>query len=181
MDGAMVILRVVLALLLLLLGRRLFWLAVGVLGFVTTADIVTDLVAIDPAWLVWVIAIAVGLVGALLAVFLQRLAAGMGGFLAAFYLVYGLLAALDLGAPSLWVWVLAVVAGVVGAVLAFTLLDWAIIVLTSLAGASLLVQIFALDQPLALGVFLVAAAVGIAVQARTLRPPHRPPPHDPLA
>jgi hypothetical protein len=66
-------------------------------------------------------------------------------------------------------WGLAIVGGVVGLILALALLDWALIVLSSLSGAGLIVQSIVPSRPLAIFVFVVAMAVGIVVQTRMLR------------
>ena len=52
---------------LLVLGRKLFWLFVGVVGFVAGAALATQLFEIQPDWLVIVFALGAGLLGALLA------------------------------------------------------------------------------------------------------------------
>jgi hypothetical protein len=61
-----------------------------------------------------------------------------------------------------------VLAGVVGAVIAALVMDWAIIVLTSLAGAAAIVTSFAMAPVLQTVLFVVLASVGIAIQSRGL-------------
>jgi hypothetical protein len=167
-DTATMILRVVIGVLLLLLGRQVFWMAVGLLGFLVTSDIVAEAVQIQPEWLILVLALVVGLLGALIAVFLQRLAAGIGGFLAGVYLVFGLFQLFGIAGATLVSWLFAIFGGVIGAVLGVLLFDWAIIILTALSGASLLVELPMIDPPLSFVLFVVAAAVGIVVQFRLM-------------
>jgi hypothetical protein len=167
-DTGTVILRILMAVLLLLLGRQIFWLAVGLLGFLVTADLVTEVLQLQPAWLVLILALVVGLLGALIAVFLQRLAAGIGGFLAGVYLAFGLFQLFGVDTATLLPWMFALFAGVVGAVLGVLLFDWAIIILTALSGASLLAQTLAIEQPASFIIFVVAAAVGIIVQMQLM-------------
>lgn len=80
-DPAIAVLLLVAGGALLLAGRRLFWLAVGVLGFgaafLFTETLVADL---RRPW-VWILAIAAGVLGSALAVTLQRIAIVVGGFL----------------------------------------------------------------------------------------------------
>jgi hypothetical protein len=63
----------------LLLGRRLFWLFVGAIGFVFGAQIAAQFThqpASSPV--VLLVAIAFGIIGALLAIMLQKIAIGIG-------------------------------------------------------------------------------------------------------
>jgi hypothetical protein len=79
------VLRFVFGVILLTLGRKLFWLFVAGAGFVAAIFVVTHYVHLQAEWLVVPIAIGAGIVGALLAIFLQRLAIGVAGFLIAGY------------------------------------------------------------------------------------------------
>ena len=69
--------------LLLLFGRRLFWLFVGCVGFIVGFDFASNLFQGQPQWLLLAIAIGVGLLGAIASVFIQRLVVGIAGFLPA--------------------------------------------------------------------------------------------------
>src|SRR3974377_1590177 len=64
----------------LLLGRKLFWLFVGAMGFVLGAEIATQ-VTHEPV-LILLVAIGLGILGALLAVLFQKVAVGLVGFFA---------------------------------------------------------------------------------------------------
>ena len=161
--------RILAGVLLLLLGRQLFWLFVGLAGFMVTADIVAQALSIQPDWLVLVIALVVGVIGAVIALLIQRAAVGIAGFLAGGYILFTLLGPLGLDAGTAAAWVVVGVGAVLGAVLATALLDWALIVLSSLAGAAAIVQSLELSQPVLLVVFLGALLLGIIVQARALR------------
>jgi Domain of unknown function (DUF4203) len=160
--------------LLLILGRKLFWLFVAIAGFYLGFELARGLAAEQPAWLLWTIAIGAGLIGAVLAMLLQRVGFALGGFYAGGYIA--LLAAERLAPGTIGVAAF-VVGGVIGAVLAAVLMDWAIIVLSCLVGAALVVPALAL-QPLASGfVYAGLVAVGIVVQAQLRekgqKPEHR--------
>jgi MFS family permease len=171
------IFQILVGLLLLLVGRRLFWLFVGLIGFIVAAQIAVDMLVGQPQWVVLLIAVAVGLVGALIAAFVPALAAAIAGFSAGTYVTWVLLATLGVQ-PEGWLgWLLAAVGGVLGAVLAVALLDWALIVLSSLAGATAIVQAVNLQPTIDTIVFVVLVAVGIIVQAALMR---RPPPARPV-
>jgi hypothetical protein len=161
----MTVVTIVLGLLLLFLGRQLYWLFVGGIGFVVAVDLVTRLSLPWPIWLILLVAAIAGIVGALLAIFLQEVAVGIAGFLAGGYVALGFLDILGVQL-AMMNWVVAAIVGVIGLILAIALFDWALIILSSLSGASLLTGSFELDQPVALLLFVLATIVGIVVQAR---------------
>ncbi|MCL5096015.1 MAG: DUF4203 domain-containing protein [Candidatus Omnitrophica bacterium] len=152
---------------LLFFGRRLFWLFVAGVGFVAGGLFATQLLAGQPEWVILAIALAVGVVCALLSVFLQRLLIGIAGFLAGGYIVYHL--ALTLNYPS-YEWIGFIVGGIIGAVLVEVLFDWALIGLSGLVGAIVISANVPLDQALSAALFFVLLAVGIYAQAKQLRP-----------
>jgi hypothetical protein len=165
----MIVLSILIGIALLLLGRKLFWLFVAAIGFVVAMELVVRLFP-ESALLIAVVAgLVAGVIGALLAVFLQQVAVGVTGFLAGGYVILGLVEAFGLGGMTILAWVLAIAGGVVGLILALALLDWALIVLSSLSGAALIVQSIDLSRPLTALVFVIALAVGVVVQARMLQ------------
>lgn len=161
--------------LLLFAGRRLFWFLVAAVGFALGYQIASGWLGVEEVWVQLLVAVLVGLVGAFLAVLLQRVAIGVAGFLigggaAAWFLdtAYGAAA----GAQ----WVGFVVVGLVAAIVAGLLFDAALVVLSALLGASFVVQALpGLGVELAgsapIVAFLVLAAVGMGTQA--LRRPRR--------
>src|SRR3972149_5355253 len=127
--------------LLLVLGRKLFWLFVAILGFAAGLTAASRLFYVQPEWLQLVIGIAVGILGALLAYFLEKVAIAVAGFLGGAYIATSLAISLagNIGPKGdVLNWVLFIVGGIVGAVLAVVLFDWALIILSSLVGALLI-------------------------------------------
>ncbi len=161
--------RLLVGILLLLLGQRLYWLFVGLLGFIVTTEIVAGALPLQPEWVVLIIALAVGVVGAVIAVLVQRVAIGIAGFLAGGYIVFSLMGQFGVGTATTWAWVVQLIGAIIGSVLAAVLFDWALVVLSSLAGAGALTQGLGLEQPAATLVFIVATAVGVAIQGRMLQ------------
>jgi len=167
---------------LLTLGRRLFWLFVGLVGFAAGIVLATQFVQ-GPEWMVLIIALAAGLVGVLFALVLQQAAVALAGFLAGGYLVISLLNGLAWDAGRLhWAlyWALVIVGGIAAAALVLALFEWALIILSSLTGAALIVQTI---HPgtltlLAAILFAVLFIVGVVIQAG-LRPRDQPPPAPP--
>lgn len=165
----MIVLRVLVGIAFLLLGRKLFWLFVAAIGFLVVVDMVLRMFPGSVTLTAVLVGLAAGVVGALLAVFLQQAAVGVVGFLAGGYIILSLMDAFGLGEMTSLAWALAIVGGIAGLILALALLDWALIVLSSLSGAALIVQSIDLGRPLTVLAFVVVLAVGIVVQARMLR------------
>lgn len=158
---------------LLFFGRRLFWLLVGVTGAVATLWLTTRVLELETGVASILAALAAGLVGALLAVLLQKAAVALVGFLGgawAVLLLFGLFEPSHLpGEPWVIQAVAAVVGGVLGALAAAWLFEAALVVLTSLGGALLLVETLGLDHLAALVTGIALALVGVVTQTRGRR------------
>lgn len=166
----MLIPSILVGLALLIFGRQLFWLFVGGVGFVAGMTLATDWIHGQPDWVVLMIAILAGIMGALLSIFLQRFAIGAAGFFAGGYALLTLVGRIgraDLG------WVAFLVGAIIGALLVLFLFDWALIVLSSLTGAMVIVDALHWETGTSLIVFLGLFVAGVAFQARQLsrRPP----------
>jgi hypothetical protein len=149
--------------LLLLLGRKLFWLFVAIAGFYFGIELGKTLAADQPAWLLWAIAIGAGLIGAVLAIFLQRLGFALAGFYAGGYLA---LVAVQRFAPGSFEVAAFLIGGLIVAILAATLMDTAIVVVSSLLGAALIVSTLGLQPLWSALAYAALAAAGIVVQSR---------------
>jgi hypothetical protein len=162
---------------LLLFGRRLFWVFVAGVGFIVGAMLATEWLHGTSDWITLLIALAVGIVGALLSIFLQKLIVGIAGFLAGGYIGSSLVMAMN--QPSL-IWLGFLLGAIVGAILILVLFDWALIALSALMGAAVIARNVPLDPTIAVLLFVVLAIFGIVVQARQLRrPAPAPPPEKP--
>jgi len=157
--------------LLLLFGRKLFWLFVGAAGFVAGVQLARDILAPQPDWVVLAAGVAAGLLGALLAVVVERIAVAAAGFLIGGYLLASLAGAGGYADVAAIAWV---VGGLVGALLVSLVLDPALIVLSSLAGAALVTQGLALGAGVAPWAFAAALALGLLVQFAQLGGTPRP-------
>jgi hypothetical protein len=154
----------------LFFGRKLFWLCVAAIGFAAGVEIAPHLIHEPSPLLHLTVAIVLGIIGALLALFLQKIAIAVLGFLAGGKLA-GAIAAAFLVHYAQYSTIIFVVGGVLGAVLLLVLFDWALIVVSSLIGAHLIVFQGAITLPTTGStiVFLGLAVVGILVQAASLR------------
>jgi hypothetical protein len=153
---------------LLLVGRRLYWFFVAGAGFVIGATLAARLLPAEVVWVQLLAAVLVGLIGLVLALFLQRVAIAIAGFIAGGYVLATLINAFA-GIGSGLYWGLFVVGGVVGAILVSVLFGWALIILSSLMGAGLIAEVVPLAQPWNLVLYLGLAALGILVQAGLTR------------
>jgi hypothetical protein len=150
----------------LFLGRQLFWLLVGVIGFLVGLVIATDLFQSQPEWVIILVALVGGVIGALLALFVQKIAVAVAGFVMGGYTLLWLFELLTME-PGQWQWVLYVAGGIVGMILAVLLFDLALIVLSAVVGGLLLVHIPGFNAIVTLLLFVVLVAAGIAVQFKS--------------
>jgi len=157
---------------LLAFGRKLFWLLLGVLGFVVGFYLAGQFLAPQPGWLIFVIALVAGGLGAVLAVYLQQLALGLAGFLGGGYLTLQLMAIIGWGNGG-FSWLPFVLGGILGAILVSAVFEWALIVLSSLIGSYLIIQPFVLDKNSANLTLFILLIVGIAIQALQMRSPRK--------
>jgi len=165
-EGATLAIQISVAVALLMLGRRLYWLFVAGVGFVVAMELATIYLQASDEWLKLGLAIVAGIAGALFAIFLQKLAVAMAGFAASAYFTTEVLRHVELTENIEWVAV--IVAGALGAFFASILFDWALILLSSMAGAVLLVDTFKLDETVAIVVVVVLTIAGISIQANML-------------
>jgi hypothetical protein len=158
---------------LLLAGRKLFWLFIGIIGFITGVQLAARFWN-GPEWTAILIGVIVGIIFALLAVFIEALAIGIAGFLAGGFVFTTFTNMLGLN-DGLLFWLFFAIGGMIGLLMVMFLFDWALIVLSSLAGAALIVQsLFAESGPGGL-VFIGLFLVGILVQGLTLLREGTPP------
>ena len=170
-----VVLNVLVGVALLLAGRRLFWLFVAGLGFAVALQLAAHFLpdgASSPAALV--LALVVGIIGAFTARFIQRLAVRLAGFLSGVVLALTVIQWLnaDMG---LWMWAIALAAGLIGMIVAAWAFGWALVFLSSAVGAGLIAVNLDLPSAVTIGVFTAGLVAGIAIQSGILsRSRHSP-------
>ena len=153
---------------LLILGRKLFWIFVGAIGFVLGMDVASRFLQGRPDWLILIVALGAGILGALLALFLQRVAILVAGFFSGGHIVQTVLSLFG-WQPSLPAWVLFIAGGIIGAVLLYALFDWALIILSSLSGAGLILQAFTLTPRTQGLLFIILVVAGVFIQAGLMK------------
>jgi hypothetical protein len=157
----------------LLLGRKLFWLFVAAIGFAVGVEIAPQIIHQPAPLVTLIIAVGLGLLGALLAVLLQKFAVAASGFLAGGWLgirLYALFAG-HVGNGE----VVFFVGGILGAILFLALFDWALILFSSVAGARFIAMAIVLSQTARMILFILLVVIGIAVQSSMLSPARRSP------
>src|SRR5213593_1851516 len=152
----------------LFFGRKLFWLCVAAVGFAAGVEIAPHLVNEPSPLLALTVALILGIIGALLALFLQKVAIAVLGFLAGGKLA-GVLASAFFVHYGQYSTIIFLGGGIVGAILLLALFDWALIVVSSLIGAHLIQSAIVLPASGSTIVFIGLAVVGIIVQAASLR------------
>ncbi len=162
------ILNAILGVGLLVAGRKLFWLFVGATGFVTGIQLATRFWQ-GPELLTIIIGLIVGIIFALLAIFVQALVIGIAGFLAGGYILTVLASMLGLNVTGATTWIIYIVGGIIGLILVSVLFDWAIITLSSLAGASLITQALLPQGAMGGVIFIVLFIIGVLIQGSILR------------
>jgi len=158
----------VIGIVILLFGRKLFWLCVAAVGFAAGVELAPRFFHEPTALTALTIALVLGFIGALLALFLQKFAIAIAGFLAGGKLALGIAGAFLVQLLNYPV-ITFIVGGVIGAILLLSLFDWALIVLSSIVGAYLILTAVTLPQVGTAVLFVVLAAVGIFFQAAAMR------------
>lgn len=198
--------RLLLGVVLLAFGRKLFWVFVGAVGFVAGIRFAEHFHLNVSDDTVIVYSIIFGVVCAVMAVAIRKVAVAAAGFFAGGYFLVQLFnVSGGLGAgggAQVAPWLLFLVGGVVGAVLMNVIFNWTLIVLSSIGGATLVCETLtankdavrnalsfysgvkthgdapALDPHVVSVVFTVLVIIGVLVQAGMIRRLRRsgPPP-----
>jgi uncharacterized protein DUF4203 len=162
------ILSVLIGAVILFFGRKLFWLCVAAVGFAAGVEFAPHFIHEPSQVLQLTIAIVFGFIGALLALFLQKVAIAVAGFLAGGKLAIALAAAF-IAEGARHPEITFIVGGIIGAILLLALFDWALIVMSALVGAYLISHTVVLPPTGATLLFVGLSAVGIIVQAAAFR------------
>jgi hypothetical protein len=168
MDIIAPILNVILGIVLLAAGKKLYWLMVAIVGFVIGLALATQYVQSDPPWLIYVMALAAGVLGAVFGIFVQRLAISLVGFLIGGFGASYVAGLLNINAEP-FSWMAFIIGGIVGLLLVASVFDWALFILSSWAGATLITRTvtggIGMNETLGLVVFFTLFVLGMVLQA----------------
>ena len=168
MHSSVTIVGVLIGIVILFFGRKLFWLCVAAVGFAAGVQIAPLLVNEASSLLALVIALVFGLLGVLLAFFIQKIAIAILGFLAGGKLATAIAAAFFVQYAQ-YSTIIFVIGGIVGAILLLAVFGWALIVVSSFIGAYLIQSAIVLPPTGSTLVFIGLAILGIFVQAVSFR------------
>lgn len=153
---------------LLIWGRKLFWLFVGAAGFIGGYWLATRFVDTGQEWILLLIGAGLGVLGIMLTLVVKKFTLTLAGFAAGAYLVYLLIDFAHLSLAG-WDWLAIVAGGVLGSLLIISMFDFALILLSSLIGGSLITGItpqgFLLQSIPQLVIFTVLVLIGIILQS----------------
>ena len=91
----------------------------------------------------------------------------IAGFAAGGYIVFSLFGQFA-GLPAQMTWLPYIIGGIIGAVILYFVFDWALIVLSTLTGATLIVQMVAFNPLVEIALFLALVIAGMAFQAKIM-------------
>jgi hypothetical protein len=168
MHSSVTIVGALIGVVILFFGRKLFWLCVAAVGFAVGVEIAPLLVNEASSLLALLIALVFGVLGALLALFLQKVAIALLGFLAGGKLATSIAAAFFVHYAQ-YSTIIFVIGGIIGAILLLALFGWALIVVSSFIGAYLIESAIVLPPTGSTLVFIGLAIVGMFVQAASYR------------
>jgi uncharacterized protein DUF4203 len=168
MNASVPIVGALIGVLILFFGRKLFWLCVAAVGFAAGVEMAPHLISEPSPLVALTIALVLGFIGALLALFLQKIAIAIAGFFTGGKLAVAIAAAF-FAQHAQYFGLTFLIGGIIGAVLLLILFDWALIVLSAVVGAHLIQSAIALP-PMGTGILFIAlVVVGVVVQAASLQ------------
>ncbi len=147
----------------LILGRKFFWLFTGGIGFYIGFTLAPKILPTQSENVILVIALVMGLLGVFLSLLIKSAAISIAGFAAGAYVIYSLIPMINFNLGNYY-WLVIIIGGILGAVLAGTMFDWALIILTSACGAMLVSTTLNLTFPLSAVVLVVLFLIGLIVQ-----------------
>ncbi|MBN2412229.1 hypothetical protein JXQ31_11100 [candidate division KSB1 bacterium] len=155
-------------LILLFMGRKFFWLFVGLVGFASGFYTAQYVFAFNNLLVTLILSIGLGLLGALMAIFVQRIAVFFSGFMAGWYFTRSFLIFAGLSALP-FLWLVALAGGIIGAVLLSMAFDYALIVLSAAVGALAIIHSNFLLTDSNIFIFIVLFFIGLIFQIRIFR------------
>ena len=151
--------------LLLLFGRKLFWLFVAIIGFLVGMMYIPELLPEQPDQVILTVSLIAGLLGALLSILLQKFAVGLAGLISGGYVAYYLLENIVTNVGD-FQWLAIIAGALAGAVLAGSMYDWALILISSASGAVIITQYLPITMPVNIVVLLILFSIGLVAQGR---------------
>ncbi len=153
----------------LIAGRKLFWLFVGCLGFLVGFTYAERFMGPQPGYIVLGAGLIAGIIMACFAIFVQKFAVALCGFMAGGFITLHILDITKFGAPH-YLWLFCLIGGILGTLLLSLIFDWALVILSVILGGSLIVRSIDLPPDIKLWIYLFLIVLGVAIQARLMEP-----------
>ncbi|MEO6847553.1 MAG: hypothetical protein ABI443_08450 [Chthoniobacterales bacterium] len=155
--------------LLVFLGRKLFWLFVGTIGFLAGLQLGSHFGHGYPEIAILTVALVIGILGAVLAILAERVAVAIAGAIAGGMIGLHIAVLANLTSQAVQ-WVAFAVGAVFAAIVVSLLFDWALIVISSLTGAVMIAEKLQVTHQIRTFAVVAFCFIGIFSQARLLRP-----------
>ena len=123
----MQIIKIILGVISLVFGKKLFWLFVGIAGFLFGMKLAIVIFYSDSVLIQLLVGLGLGIIGVVLSIFFQRLVFALAGFYAGAYLALATVLEYGIMMNST---LLLFAGGIIGAIVATLIMDWAIIILS---------------------------------------------------
>ena len=162
------VITILVGLVVLTYGRKLFWLFVGCLGFAVGFTYAPYVWPVQSNLFLLVLATITGIFGAVLALFFQKIAIGLAGFAGGGYIALNLLSLLGIRMQQT-AWLPYLIGGIIGALLLFFIFDWALIFVSSLTGATMIIQAVKLAPGIELVAYFALVIAGVVIQTALYR------------
>ena len=155
--------KIIIGIALLILGRKLFWLMVGGVGFLAGSFLSTLIMPNANEWVSLIFALVVGGLGILLAMMVQKVGISIAGFIFGGMALSGILSSV---LPDLPGWIFFVIGGILGIILTFAVFEWSLIIISAFSGAWIITDALTLESILNLVLLLGLFLVGVVIQFR---------------
>ena len=157
-------------LVLLFFGKKLFWIFIGGAGFLAGVAIASNLPGVETQSesAVLIVGFVFGIIGILAAIFLKRVAFRIAGFIAGVLIAYWIVEVIKLTEP-VWVWTSLGLGGLIGLLLIVAIFDAALIILSGITGAMMIITSAPIPKELENALFVGLSILGIVVQFQILK------------
>jgi Domain of unknown function (DUF4203) len=163
-----IVITILIGILVLTFGRKLFWLFVGCLGFAVGFNYAPYVWPVQSTLFLLILATITGIIGAVLALFFQKIAIGLAGFAGGGYIALNLLNLFGIRLEQT-IWLPYLIGGIIGALLLFCIFDWALIFVSSLTGATMITQATTLSPGVELILYVGLVITGVVIQTALYR------------
>ena len=167
----MVLIKILIGVVLLLTGRKLFLLIIGVIGFIAGLGISSIFFHGSSAQSQLIVAMIAGVAGILLAIFIQRSAVWLIGFVAGGFLLVALARMFSINVWFIY-FIVFIMGGFLGALLISMMFELALVILSSAIGSVLITEsLFTQPTILSFVIVVVLFLFGIVIQKIIRRKP----------